>query len=284
MKKYLIVFLGVFIILGNTNIIRGQEVLDGIYIKNHTKEKKPLPYQYVRESDVMWSKTIWRRIDLREKMNLDLYYPTKPTDGRMSLIDLLMWGIKNEGLQAYKYNAGDEFGAVMTMKEIEETLGARTDTSNVEDVQTGVITKKAVTKPPDLREIKQFQVKELWFFDKQRSVMEVRIIGIGPIREYFKEDDKDQEDPKYAEAFWIYFPEARKILANHEVFNSQNDAQRTSFDDIFQKRLFNGYIAQESNMYNNRLISEYTIGLESLLEAERIKESIFNFEQDLWEY
>jgi hypothetical protein len=64
-------------------------------------------------------------------------------------------------------------------------------------------------------------------------------------------------------------------------FNPQNDAQDYSFDDLFFKRMFSSYIVQESNAYNNRAISDYTIGLESMLEAERIKESIFNYEQDL---
>jgi gliding motility associated protien GldN len=114
--------------------------------------------------------------------------------------------------------------------------------------------------------------------------MEVRIIGISPIRIYYREDDTDQEKPLQKKTFWIYYPEARKILSNAECFNASNDAARLNFEDIFEKRFFSSYIYAESNVYDNRLISEYAQGQECLLEADRIKEQIFNFEQDLWEY
>ena len=83
---------------------------------------------------------------------------------------------------------------------------------------------------------------------------------------------------------WIYYPEARNLFSSHPVFNKFNDAQQASFDDLFMQRRFSGYIYQESNVYDNRQIKEYTTGLENLLEGERIKESLFNIEHDLWEY
>jgi gliding motility associated protien GldN len=179
------------------------------------------------------------------------------------------------------------------MKDIEDKFGAVDQTVLVEDVENpGMTIEKKIEGEIHLKEVKQVLLKELWFFDKQRSVMEVRIIGICPVRVYEK-DATASGDPEAEEGsqtmlrkqlFWIYFPEARKLLANHEVFNPNNDAERKSFDDIFFKRMFSSYIYQESNAYNNRTVSDYTVGLESLLEAERIKESIFNYEQDLWEY
>ena len=47
-----------------------QEPLDGAYQKVVTKEKEVIPYDFIREADVFWSKRIWRSIDVREKMNL----------------------------------------------------------------------------------------------------------------------------------------------------------------------------------------------------------------------
>jgi hypothetical protein len=84
--------------------------------------------------------------------------------------------------------------------------------------------------------------------------------------------------------FWVYYPEFRNLFASHPVYNRFNDAQETSYDDFFAQRKFSGYIYQESNVYNNRLVQDYTMGIESLLEGERIKESITNWEQDIWEY
>jgi gliding motility associated protien GldN len=277
----------------NLTGLKAQEVLEGVYVKQHMSSRKPIPYQYLREADVMWSKTVWRVIELKEKINFPLYYPEDPIGERMSLISLLMWGISNQGLTAYNYSNSDEFATVMTMKDIEDKFGAVDQTVLVEDVENpGMTIEKKIEGEIHLKEVKQILLKELWFFDKQRSVMEVRIIGICPVRVYEK-DASVGGDPNAEEGssttlrkklFWIYFPEARKLLANHEVFNPDNDAERKSFDDIFFKRMFSSYIYQESNAYNDRSIADYTIGLESLLEAERIKESIFNYEQDLWEY
>jgi gliding motility associated protien GldN len=290
-KKGLFSIILLLTLVFNLTGLKAQEVLD-VYPKQHMSDRKAVPYQYLREADVMWSKTIWRVIELKEKMNFPLYYPEEPIGNRMNLISLLIWGIANQGLTAYGPSSTDEFATVMTMKDIEDKFDAGVIETVVEDIDNpGTFIKKMVEKPIDYREVKQIRIKELWFFDKQRSVMEVRVIGICPVRIF--EKNVTTEDPDAEEGsttmgrkplFWIYFPEARKLLANHMVFNPENDAEAVSFDDIFFKRMFSSYIIQESNAYNNRPVSEYTLGLESLLEAERIKESIFNYEQDLWEY
>ncbi len=260
------------------------QVLLGLpYEKIHTQNRRPMPYQYVREADVMWSKIIWRTIVLTERANQHLYFPTAPQDGRMSLIDVLLEGIHTQGLTAYKENDDDEFGSIVTEKEVHEALGAGVQTMDVETMEGGTES-RIIEVPYNSSDIKSYMLKELWFFDKQRSVLEVRIIGICPIRFYYKGDDTDQERPQQKKTFWIYYPEARKILSNAECYNLKNDAGRLNYEDIFEKRFFSSYIFAESNVYDNRLINDYTVGEESLLEADRIKEQIFNFEQDLWEY
>jgi gliding motility associated protien GldN len=127
-------------------------------------------------------------------------------------------------------------------------------------------------------------VKEEWYFDKQNSTMNVRIIGICPIQEFFRAEDTNQEAVQRRQVFWIYFPEARGLLAANEVFNPQNTARNASFDDIFLKRKFDSYIVKEENIYNNRDISQYLSGKNAMLESKRIENSIFDYEQNLWEY
>jgi gliding motility associated protien GldN len=111
--------------------------------------------------------------------------------------------------------------------------------------------------------------------------MRVRILGICPIRRYV---DVETEQARKERTFWVYFPSARHLLANQEVFNRHNDAQRISFDDLFFQRRFNSYIIAESNVYDNRPISTYMQGVNNLLEAEKIKQDLFEIEHDLWEY
>lgn len=258
-----------------------QLVQDLPYEKIHTINRTAVSYQHEREADAMASKIVWRRIELTEKANQHLYFPTTPQDGRMSLIDVLLEGIHTQGLTAYKESDGNEFASIITEKEVLKQMGSTE--MLVEQIFEDSTVLVPVPVPYNSAEIKSYLIKEVWYYDKQRSVMDIRIAGICPLRTYYRDDDVDQEHPILKKTFWIYYPEARGILAKAECFNIKNDAARLSFDDIFQKRIFSGYIFAESNIYNNRNISEYTRGAESLYEAERIKNTIFNGEQDIWE-
>ena len=253
--------------------------LDNIFTKEHIANKKPIPYPSIRESDIMWSKRVWRVIDLREKMNLPLYYPVEFQDDRFSLIGLFLYGIENEGLQAYSA-ADDEFSATISWDDVQKVMGAGTEMQMVTNPETGMQSEIPVSIDPRVEDVKQLLVKEVWYFDKNYSRMDVRILGICPIREYANEAGEMVK----SQTFWIYFPEARDLMARHEVFNASNDAQRRSFDDDFIKRYFGSYITQETNVYNNRNIESYAVGIDAILEAQRIKYEIFTFEHDLWQF
>jgi gliding motility associated protien GldN len=226
-------------------------------------------------------------IDLRQKQNLPLFYPTKPIGGRMSFIDLVMYGIDNEGVRAFSTNDPvNEFTAQMTLDEINDAFEAGWDTIPMTDPLTGEITLTPVEKERKTSEVKKLLVKEKWFFDKNHSVMKVRIIGICPIRTFYRLDDAGlpTDDFQMKQVMWVYFPEIRPLLANHEVYNRFNDSQRISFDDFFMQRRFSSTIFAMSNVYDNRRINTYTLGVDALLESEKMKEWLFNMEHDLWEY
>lgn len=282
MKK-LLFLLVMFAFVAGVATIEAQNVLDGIYPKEHVINRKPIPYTHVREADVMWAKKVWRIIDLREKINLPLYYPINTMDGRLSLIQLLMQGIQYEGLTAYSTSNDDEFKVPMSYEQVSQVMGAVADTVDVEQ-EDGSFLPQVLTGELRPEEVKQFLLKEVWFFDRNYSRLDVRIIGICPIREYSKSTDGGEAQIAKRQAFWVYFPEARDLLARNEVFNPRNDSQRRTFDDIFMKRYFGSYIVRESNVYNNRRIDQYAVGKEAMIESERIKSDIFEFEHDLWEF
>ncbi|NPA37754.1 MAG: gliding motility protein GldN [Chlorobi bacterium] len=279
MKKIVFILLMIVGFSGAGNI-KAQNVLDGVYPKEHIHNRKPIPFAYVREADVLWAKKIWRVIDLREKINLPLYYPITPMDGRFSLVDLLLQGIQYENIKAYK---DDEFKTEKKVEDILRDLGATTDTTQVKKAD-GTYEDKIIVQEVRSYEVKQFLVKEVWFFDRNYSRLDVRIVGLCPVREYEKTGSDGQGQILKKQVFWVYFPEVRDLLARNEVFNPKNDAMRHSFDDIFLKRYFGSYIIKESNVYNNRRIEDYTAGMDAFLESERIKNSIFNQEQDMWQW
>ena len=288
MKKIIIVTFLLINLLLNIKSINAQVMdsppLDGAYQKIQVVNRKPIPYAPLREADVFWEKRIWRVIDLREKMNQPFYYPTSQINGRRSLMQILFDGIKEGTLTAYDPSS-DEFLVPETYDMIMKLLNKK-DSMQVEVADPNnpgqTISKDTViAKPFDPAQVKQIRIKEDWFFDKQRSVMDVRILGICPIIELFEADGVTSKG--HQPLFWIYFPEARPIFAKAEVFNRFNDAERRTYDDIFFKRMFTSTIIKESNVYD-RNIGEYSKGMDALLESERIKNQIFLIEHDLWEY
>lgn len=280
----------IMVLLSTGRTLFAQDTKVEVYEKIHIPHKKAIPYPYTREADVMWTKTIWRMIDLREKMNMPLFYPTKPIGERLSLISLIFYGIDNEGLQSYDPDKDvDEFKIPMTKEDLEKRMDNVEHEVQVTDTTGQTITKK-VAGERKMEQIKKILVKEKWFFDKNYSTMQVRILGLCPIRVYPREikgstnPDDENAEMLMKKVCWIYYPEARNLLCSHPVFNTNNDAQQISFDDLFQQRRFASYIYAESNVFDNRRVEEYTAGLETLLESDRIKESIMTMEHDLWEY
>ena len=292
MKK-IIVILTVSIFFAPFAKAQVSDVLDGVYVKEHVPARKPIPYHHLREADMMWSKKMWRMLDLREKINHPLYFPTTKMDDRYSLIDLILYGVAQEGLVVYD-DSDDEFTTPMTAAQIDVKFDVRADTTYVDDPETGETKPVIVQHDRTTSEVKRLLLKEVWYFDKQRAMLEVRIVGLCPIRMYEKAAALNQEaqasDTTEEKVFsmkqvcWVYFPAVRPLLANHEVFNPNNDAERRTFDDVFFKRRFSSYIFKETNVYDNRLIDDYQHGLDALIESDKIKDFVFKFEHDLWEY
>jgi len=283
MKKLVICFWVVVFVLTMAGKPANAQIVNGAYKRTDIYQKKIMSLPGVREADVFWSKKVWRIIDLREKMNLPLYYPSEEMDGRVNLITLLLEGIKTGQITPYDARLDDDFKVPMTFEQVQESFGAQATTEEKIDFDTGERTLVPVQGEIRPNEIKQYMVKEEWYFDKQNSTFNVRIIGICPIREFVRENDASGLVQRQ-KVFWVYYPEARNLLGTNLVLNPYNDARQLSFDDLFIKRFFNSYIVKESNVYNNRAISAYLSGKDAMLESKRIEDKIFDFEQDLWEY
>ncbi len=252
--------------------------LDGLYEEEALIEKDPVPLPTIRKADVMWSKRIWREIDFRQKFNQKFYFPTEPQANWKSFITVVLDALKEGELTAYDISNTDELLVPINYAEI---IGRQTDSipkimrrsyPPYDEYDTIIYVEFDPTKVMRLR------VKEDWYFDKQRSQMMVRVQAICPV--LIKERDGEEVTEPM---FWLSYPQSRNIFAKALVFNDYNSAMRLTYDEIFWKRLFDSYIYKEQNVFDRR-ISQYATGVDALLESERIKNEMFEFEEQLWEY
>ncbi len=253
--------------------------LDGYYKKTNIMSAKVTPYANLRESDAVYQKRVWREIDTREKMNQFLSSPK----GR--LIDVFMDAIAAGELTAYDATPGqkddvngDEFSRPLTPGQARNKMADSTVVDKF-DKNGDKIGSKLVAGEFNPDSVVKFRIKEDWFFDKQRSIFEPRIIGIAPMVRVNVGGVKGDFQP----AFWIYFPDARQILVTKEAVSKSSDATGLSFDDIFMKRMFTSYIVKISNDKDER-IKDYAQGIDRLYEAERVKKTLMDWELNLWQY
>ena len=248
------------------------QVLDDIVPRTTLQERTILSYPSLREADIFWEKRIWRVINTREKMNLPFVYPEAP------LFDILKVAAEKGDITLYSAE-DDSFQFPLDSTDL-DGLVYTTDTITVSDLDTGEFGNKVIRNETNFEDIKRFRVKEVWFFDEATASLKVRILGIAPLIEVFDDNGNFRYEKPM---FWVYYPQARPILSKQKVFNSQNDAALTSWEDLFEMRFFASTIYKQSNIHDNR-IEDYLSGIDQLLEADKISNEIFNFEHDLWSY
>jgi gliding motility associated protien GldN len=279
MKVRSLIIIGL-ILLGSVSADAQYKILDKPWVKENTPTRRVVPYTHVREADVMWHRRVWRTIDLREKINHPLYFPIQDIADRKSLFTVIKEGVLEGTITAYDEQS-DEFEIPITSAEVERILKfpeIKEQYDEYGDVMEGFA--DTIWEDYTSEDIVSYRLKEDWFFDNERSIMDVRIMGICPVR---LEIDENGNSKGNVPMFWIYFPEARYVFANYDVFNRQNDAERRTFEDIFWKRMFNSYATKRSNVYD-RSNKKHLVGIDILLKAEEIKDDIFKMEHDLWHF
>ena len=249
---------------------------------------KPLEYGYVDDRDILFSKIVWEKIVLDERANFPLYYPVDTNNigsDRRSLYHVLMKSIKNGKIK----NIYDDsyFTTKRTLKDIESALKLVDTTElGIEQLNAGESLSAEYINEREISaaEIREYHIKGLWYFDKRQAEMKYRLLGIAPVAPDV--NFIDDEEPDLVPLFWVFFPDAREVLHEAKSFNNQNSSMPFSFDHVLNARRFQGYIFKEENVQNDRAITEYVSqnALMQLLESERIKDKIRDFELDMWTY
>ncbi|TDX00096.1 type IX secretion system ring subunit PorN/GldN [Dinghuibacter silviterrae] len=268
-------------VIGDT--IRRSLRNDGAVERNLVKDRVPLPYQHIREDDAVYRQRVWEEIDTRQKINLPFRYKAQEDNGDQRFIAILINAIRDSSVTAFD-PLDDRFTTPITTDKIAEELVGKADTVPLIDPQTGLKRKDTViTNDFNPDDIIKYQVKEEWVFDKQSSRMFCRILGIAPLKIIRREDGTELGETPL---FWVYYPDLRPVLAKYEAYNGHNFGSRMTWEELFENRMFSGYVVKSTidNPFD-RSISQYVKDpILRLLESDRTKEKIFNYEQDLWSY
>lgn len=249
---------------------------------------EPLPYPYVDDRDILWSKTVWEKIDLDERINFPFYYPVDTVGigkDRRSLFDVIMRSVANGDIE--NVYADSYFTDKRTLADLEATL-VKVDTTDLgyeqlnagEPVSPEYINRRKLTAA----DIQEWRIKGVWYFDKRMGELKYRLLGIAPVAPDVNFIDTESSD--LVELFWVWFPSSRDVLHTAKAFNNQNSSHPVSFDQLLNARRFNAVVYKVENVQEDRAIKDYISdnSFFQLLEAQRLKEEIRNKEQDMWSY
>ena len=273
--------------------------IDRPWVAQNVADNKPVALQSINQDYLKEATLIWRVLDLREKMNHPLYFPTEVKGNWRSLMQIILDAIDSSEsnpspLRVYT----DEFINVpMSAEELKASMGESKRMEILNDWGE-VIGDSTIFIAWGAKDVFQYIMKECWYVDNQRSLLDVRIISICPMFWYEPQTDEsasyDEEgedgmpavtNRRWRQFSWIDYNEIRPFLAKNEVFNTKNYAQNRTFDDLFLSRRFSSFIKAKGNVYDHREINQYIVnGLDQILESERIKNEIRQSENDMWEF
>lgn len=272
--------------------ILAQNVLDDLVLDENTPNRKVISYASLRQADYAWKKIIWRAIDLREKINLPLYYPLDSLQSRKSMWDVIRAAIVPQvdpktgniagpgKIPVYEFNNFNFDNGFTKTLSSDNIISYLVDTAFDNDGKPMYDNNnKVLVTYTQSKDIVQYILKEIWFFDRQRSVMDVRILSIAPV---YNKSVQGALVP--TPMFWVYYPAIRESFSKVGVYNPFNDEERRTFEDIIWKRQFSSYIIQESNVYNRNIGSYEGATIDAQLESDKVKNKMFNVEHDMWQY
>ena len=305
LKQILLIGLGILIthgLLAQANILNAK-IPEEIGMKTEEQllldNDEPLEYGYVDDRDRLYSKMTWEKVVLDERINMPLYYPVDTNNigsDRRSLFHVLWSAVKSGDIP--KVYGDSYFVQERTYEELLQSM-RKVDTLDIGFDQFNadgyVDPEYIIERNIEAYDIKAFLLKGLWYFDKRQGEMKYRLLAIAPsapdvnfidAEDYGDSPNDDNPNKEPIPLFWVFYPEARGLLHEARAFNNKNSAVPISFDHILNSRRFNGYMYKEENVYGDREVKDYIKdnALMQLIESQRIKDKIRDFEQDMWNY
>ena len=250
---------------------------------------RPIP-----EPDIMYRKTVWRTIDLREKQNKPFF-----ADGRQ-ITKVIIDAVKRGELPIYKNDSltttltQQEFTTNMVipeegggMSDQEKALGFDEPASSDDGWGNAGGSEAVAMGPAEFfpKDLYQMELKEDAIFDKKRSRMyhdikSVTLVVPASLKANVKGRDIPVGTFKYSDLVKVFRDHPKEAL----WFNPQNDAQHKNLADAFDLRLFSSFITKVSNPDNASLEDIYGGPQQGILAAQTTAEQMIEYEYNLWSF
>ena len=302
MKKIFLLALLVFSandMFGQANLLNAKNPLEVGDSSSSKAIVEFMDYEYVDDKDILWTKVVYEFIDLNERLNFPLLFPvndTKYDDTRKSLWRIIRENIENGKISEVYDSNNDNFTEASRIigKDSTDLEANIYKNYNISDIYKSKYVPESFV-PREIAssaDIFGYVIKGVWYFDKIHAELRYRLLAIQPYGTDLKTSvDGEETETGY---FWIWYPSIREILDDHLVFNDKNNNNRVSFDELLINRRFSSYIYKYDNVYGDREIRDYIRQRDNesyaqwqtriVMESERIKKEILDFEIDMWGY
>lgn len=270
-----------------------------------------------RTDDVVWSRIIYRIIDMRFKQNYQLYFPTNCDDPKYwSLYRLIIDGIvngrvtnegKTEYLRVYRKNFDGlkpvfaDSLIINRNQDMQILFGIDLDQNiSIDNEDDYIVIYDSVNNglrinnyqySEYVRNLLKYLTVEVVFFDKHTSRFYQKILAIAPLNSMMGVANHPYVNLREQVRFWILFDDLRPFMARKYMIPTNNSSKRLTFDNFFSEHLYSSYIVGDDNLFDRMIVwgtdkHKQENLTEELVhrEQDRIFNELLNTELDLWEY
>lgn len=261
--------------------------------------RTPLKYGFIEDKDILKSMVVWEIIDMNDKINQPFYHNEDGIVSQNKSLYQLLFDAINDGRITEVYD--DE---LFQTRLSPDAIAARIKNEVLSDAgidrlnESGTLTEEEKREFTNVYEtktenVKVLKIKGMWYIDRRDSQMKYRLLGIAAMGQdpstmgqYGPDGQPIASNDELIDLFWVYYPDAREVLANAVVFNNKNLSSDITFDDILNARRFSSIIYKSDNGLGNGVIKDYIPrdADAQLEESERIKAQILQMENDMWNY
>ncbi len=284
-------------VLSATVLLMAGSFVGAMAQEDNSRGYNPNSVRPIHESDIMFKRTVWRRMDMKEKQNKPFF----ATNAEITAF--IIKAVKAGLLQPY---TNDSISVKMPLEKFIENLTEPTEKVGLseeekkagfkEEATTGWDTPAANGKPGQVaaapaapasneyypRDFTTLEIKEDIIFDKQRSRMYYDIQSftmVIPAERRPNALDFALASFKYKDLAKLFRNDPKAIW-----FNAQNNKEHKNLADAFDLRLFHARIIKISNPEDNYLVDIYEGGRKGLIASEQLEQQLMEFEHNLWEF